>query len=43
MFGATGVEMVPQHEFWFALPGLVKDGFWFIVNKIRGQPSYSSI
>lgn len=43
MYGASGTEMVPQNEFWFALPGLVKDGFWYIINKVRGQSSYSNI
>jgi len=40
---ASGVEMIPQHDFWFSLPGLVKDGVMFIVNKIRGGNTYQTI
>jgi len=34
--GLTGVELVPNVTFWSSIPGLVKDGVMFIVNKIRG-------
>jgi cation-dependent mannose-6-phosphate receptor len=27
--GKTGVEMIPQYEFWASLPGLIGDGFRF--------------
>jgi len=40
---ASGVEIIPQHDFWFSLPGLVKDGVMFIVNKIRGGNTYQTI
>jgi len=35
--GATGVDIIPNVGFWTSLPGLVKDGFMFIINKIRGR------
>jgi len=40
-----GPEMIPNHEFWSSLPGLIKDGFTFVINKIRGKSgtSYSSV
>jgi len=31
--GATGKELLPNHEFWFGFPGLVKDGFKYFVSK----------
>jgi len=30
---AAGLELIPNVEFWTSLPGLVKDGVMFIVNK----------
>jgi len=33
--GATGVEMIPNVEFWKDLPFLVKDGFMFVFNFFR--------
>ena len=44
--GKRGVEMVPNREFWFSLPGLVQDGSLFVLAKIRGTASrgnYSQI
>jgi len=35
--GATGCDILPNSGFWTSLPGLVKDGFMFIINKIRGR------
>jgi len=35
--GATGPDIIPNWGFWSSLPGLVKDGFMFIINKIRGR------
>jgi len=32
-----GLDLIPQKEFWFGLPFLVKDGFMFIINKVRGR------
>eukprot|EP01059_Diplonema_ambulator_P035790 TRINITY_DN858_c0_g1_i8.p2 TRINITY_DN858_c0_g1~~TRINITY_DN858_c0_g1_i8.p2 ORF type:complete len:188 (+),score=51.10 TRINITY_DN858_c0_g1_i8:51-614(+) len=40
--GATGVEMVPHLEFWKDLPNLMKDGAFFIKNKVTGG-GYSSV
>jgi len=34
--GRRGTEMVPNNTFWFALPGLIKDGFKFTFSKLRG-------
>jgi len=34
--GASGVESVPNIEFWRGLPGLVKEGFSFTWTKLRG-------
>jgi len=39
---AAGVDMLPNHEFWLGLPGLVADGFRFVIGKFRGA-SYSSL
>jgi hypothetical protein len=34
--GATSAsEMVPHGDFWFALPGLIKEGFRFTLTKGR--------
>jgi len=30
---ASGLELIPNFEFWAAIPGLVKDGFQFTINK----------
>ena len=41
---ATGVEVIPHYEFWSSLPGLVRDGFMFVFNKITGrQGSYQAL
>jgi len=34
--GQTGVEMIPNLQFWKALPGLIKDGFTFTGQKFMG-------
>jgi len=41
--GATGAEMVPNHDFWVSLPGLFMDGCRFTVAKVRGKQSYNEI
>jgi len=33
---AHGVELIPNHEFWFALPGLVIAGNVYVYRKLRG-------
>jgi len=33
---AHGLELIPNHEFWFALPGLVRDGNIYTYKKLRG-------
>jgi len=35
----TMAESCPNNEFWFAFPGLVKDGCAFTVAKIKGCTS----
>eukprot|EP00792_Barthelona_sp_PAP020_P004634 TRINITY_DN2251_c0_g1_i1.p2 TRINITY_DN2251_c0_g1~~TRINITY_DN2251_c0_g1_i1.p2 ORF type:complete len:240 (+),score=74.78 TRINITY_DN2251_c0_g1_i1:37-756(+) len=40
--GKTGIEMVPQHEFWLELPGLVIDGAKWLISKVNTKkPSRS--
>jgi len=39
----NGVELVPNLDFWTSLPGLVKDGIMFPINKIRGRSGYSQV
>lgn len=43
MYSATGVDMVPNIEFWSQLPGLIRDGCLFVKNKITGKLGYSSL
>jgi len=31
-----GIEIIPNVEFWMALPGLVKDGHLYVYRKLRG-------
>eukprot|EP01115_Flamella_aegyptia_P014930 TRINITY_DN8822_c0_g1_i2.p1 TRINITY_DN8822_c0_g1~~TRINITY_DN8822_c0_g1_i2.p1 ORF type:complete len:206 (+),score=58.06 TRINITY_DN8822_c0_g1_i2:390-1007(+) len=42
---AEGVELIPNVEFWTSLPGLVRDGFKFVFNKVfrRGQSAYAPV
>jgi len=40
---AEGREIIPNHEFWFDLPSLIKDGCMFLVNKVRGRSGYSTV
>ncbi|KAH0953251.1 hypothetical protein HN011_000395 [Eciton burchellii] len=40
--GATGWEMLPNHNFWIELPSLVRDGIVFTFNCCRGD-SYERI
>jgi len=35
---ATGINLIPNLEFWGSLPGLTKDGIMFVVSTIRGNP-----
>ncbi|KAL5012266.1 hypothetical protein ScPMuIL_010817 [Solemya velum] len=37
VFGAVGQELVPNHDFWVALPGLVKDGYLFFISPCLGD------
>ena len=39
-YEATGTDSIPNKEFWTSLPGLVKDGFIFMLNKtcFRNRP-----
>jgi len=39
----TGIELIPNVTFWTSIPGLVKDGVMFLVNKVRGRGGYSSV
>jgi len=39
----TGVDMLPNLQFWLSLPGLIKDGAMFIVNKTCRRGGYSTI
>jgi len=46
--GASGIQMIPNHEFWMELPGLLKDGFSFLLQKITcgkfgGRSDYAPI
>lgn len=34
-YDARGVDMIPNIDFWRELPGLMKDGFNFIVSKVK--------
>ncbi|XP_055540413.1 uncharacterized protein LOC129727047 [Wyeomyia smithii] len=38
-FGARGIEVIPNLQFWQDLPGLVRDGANFIRNGCRVEPS----
>jgi len=40
---ATGIELIPNVEFWSSIPGLFKDGWMLIINKIRGRGGYSQV
>eukprot|EP00004_Rigifila_ramosa_P018408 TRINITY_DN4579_c0_g1_i1.p1 TRINITY_DN4579_c0_g1~~TRINITY_DN4579_c0_g1_i1.p1 ORF type:complete len:262 (-),score=67.00 TRINITY_DN4579_c0_g1_i1:141-881(-) len=40
--GAQGTEAIPNIDFWRELPGLVKDGCSFTLNKVRGGGSSGS-
>jgi len=41
-FDAHGTDLIPNRDFWCGLPGLMKDGALFLVNKTcrRGSQSY---
>jgi len=43
---ARGLDMIPNRDFWFGIPGLVKDGVHFtyihIRAKVTGQPAMAS-
>ncbi len=40
----SGLDLVPNREFWGGLPSLVRDGFSFTWSKLRGQEaSYSTL
>jgi len=39
-----GIELIPNVTFWSSIPGLVKDGVLFIVNKVKGvRGGYSQV
>jgi hypothetical protein len=38
-----GIEVIPNYQFWFALPGLFKDGVLFVVHKTCRRSSYEKI
>jgi len=38
-----GTELIPNIDFWRDLPGLIKDGFVFVKNKLTGAAGYSSL
>jgi len=40
---ATGKEIIPNVEFWLAIPGLVKDGVMFIVNSTCRRSGYAQV
>ncbi|XP_062517922.1 uncharacterized protein LOC134193139 [Corticium candelabrum] len=39
--GAQGIEMVPQHQFWMSLPGLIKDGVVFAIKPCKNWSTKS--
>jgi len=43
VYNATGVELIPNTELWLGLPGLIRDGFLFVKNKLTGAVGYSSL
>jgi len=43
VYSASGVEMIPNTDFWVDLPGLIRDGCIFVKNKITGSVGYSSL
>jgi len=40
---ASGLELIPNVEFWSSLPGLVRDGILFIVNKTCRRGGYQQV
>jgi len=42
---ATGVELIPNVDFWASIPGLCKDGVKFLISKVRGGggSAYSNV
>jgi len=43
VYSSTGVEMIPNTDFWTSLPGLIRDGCIFVKNKATGASGYSSV
>jgi len=41
--GLSGLELLPNVEFWVAIPGLSKDGVLFVINKIKGKNGYQQL
>jgi len=41
--GKEGLEAIPHLELWKAIPGLVKDGFLFLIRGFKGSSSYSQV
>jgi len=40
---SEGRDILPNVDFWTSLPGLVIDGFKFLINKARGRGTYSQV
>ena len=34
---SSGKELIPHHQFWEDLPGLIKDGYWFFISPCVGD------
>lgn len=41
--GASGLDLIPNREFWMEVPGLIKDGFMFTIRGFKTSNSYSQI
>jgi len=41
--GATGKEVIPNATFWSGIPGLVKDGFLFVISPCSKRGSYNQV
>lgn len=38
----SGLDVVPQYTFWISIPGLVKDGVMFVVERFK-RNNYQSV
>jgi len=41
--GAIGSEVIPNKAFWGAIPGLVRDGIWFVLTPCTKRSSYNQV